>query len=111
MRLDMEGSLEADRSLGREDARRVRYSERSVNRSGAVQREPAPAARIRTAMDKRGWSANQLADFAGVARGFLSELLAGKKSPSLRTLAKIAAALDVSLRDLVPDTPTSGKRG
>jgi transcriptional regulator with XRE-family HTH domain len=59
------------------------------------------ATRLRAAMRKKHWSANQLADFAGVSRGYVSEVLAGKKSPTLRTLAKLAAGLDVSVRDLV----------
>ena len=59
------------------------------------------AARIRVLARKRRWSANQVADFAGVSRGYLSELLAARKSPSLRTLAKIAAAFEVEVRDLL----------
>jgi transcriptional regulator with XRE-family HTH domain len=59
--------------------------------------------RIRALARKRRWSANQLADFAGLGRGFVSEVLAGKKSPTLRTLAKLAAALDVPVRELMPE--------
>jgi transcriptional regulator with XRE-family HTH domain len=59
------------------------------------------ATRLRAAMRKKRWSANQLADFAGVSRGFVSEVLACKKSPTLRTLAKLAAGLEVSVRDLI----------
>jgi transcriptional regulator with XRE-family HTH domain len=44
--------------------------------------------------------ANQVADFAGVSRGYLSEL-AGRKSPSLRTLVKIAATFEVEVRGLL----------
>jgi transcriptional regulator with XRE-family HTH domain len=58
--------------------------------------------RIRDLTKKRGWSINKLADFADVGRGFLSDMLAGKKSPSVRTLAKLARALDVHVRDLFP---------
>jgi transcriptional regulator with XRE-family HTH domain len=60
-------------------------------------------ARIRAAARKKKWSANQLADFAGLGRGYLSELLAGKKSPTLRTLGKIAVALEVPVRTLLPE--------
>jgi transcriptional regulator with XRE-family HTH domain len=60
------------------------------------------AARIRAQARKKRWSANQVADFAGLGRGYLSEVLAGKKSPTLRTLAKIASALDVPLKELFP---------
>jgi transcriptional regulator with XRE-family HTH domain len=60
--------------------------------------------RVRAAARKKRWSANQLADFAGVSRGYLSDVLAGKKSPTLRTLGKIAVALEVPVRDLLADS-------
>lgn len=56
---------------------------------------------IRAFARRKRWSCNQVADFAGVSRGYLSEVLSGRKSPSLRTLVKIAAALEVEVRDLV----------
>lgn len=59
------------------------------------------ASRIRQLAKKRKLTANRLADFSGLGRGFLSNILTGKKSPSLRTLAKIAAALDVPVRELL----------
>ncbi len=58
-------------------------------------------ARVRALMRQRRWSANKLADFSGVARGYTSDMLAGKKSPTLRTLSKIAQALEVDVRDLL----------
>lgn len=58
--------------------------------------------RIEQAAKRKKWSHNQLADFAGVGRGYLSEMMRGKKSPTVRMLAKIAAALEVSVRDLLP---------
>ena len=59
--------------------------------------------RVRAAARKKRWSANQLADFAGLGRGYVSEMLAGKKSPTLRSMGKLAAALETSVRDLFPD--------
>lgn len=59
------------------------------------------ASRVRALAKKRGWSMNQLADFAVVGRGYLSEVLAGRKSPSLRTLVKLAGALEVRVTDLL----------
>ena len=53
-------------------------------------------------MKRKKWSVNQLADFAGMGRGHMSEIVRAKKSPTVRTLAKIAAALEVSVRDLLP---------
>jgi transcriptional regulator with XRE-family HTH domain len=51
-------------------------------------------------MEQRHWSANQFADFSGISRGFVSNLLNGKKSPTLRTLIKIASAFEIEIRDL-----------
>jgi transcriptional regulator with XRE-family HTH domain len=56
--------------------------------------------RIKTLMADKGLSVNRLADFSGVGRGRMSEILAAKSSPTLRTLGRIADALDVSVRDL-----------
>jgi transcriptional regulator with XRE-family HTH domain len=57
--------------------------------------------RVRAAARKKRWSANQLADFAGISRGYLSDFLAGKKSPTLRTLGKLATALEVDAKELL----------
>jgi transcriptional regulator with XRE-family HTH domain len=53
------------------------------------------ARRVRELAEERDWSVNHLADFAGLGRGFVSELLRGKKSPTLDTVEKVAAALEV----------------
>lgn len=58
--------------------------------------------RIEAAMKRKKLSANKLADFAGIGRGSLSEILNGSRSPTVRTLAKLAAALEVEVRDLLP---------
>ena len=59
------------------------------------------ADRVRKLVLQRGWSQNQFADAAEVSRGHLSHVLGGKKSPTLRTMEKIAKALDVEVRDLL----------
>jgi transcriptional regulator with XRE-family HTH domain len=56
--------------------------------------------RIKELARAKGLSANRLADFAGLGRGFVSNVLTGKKSPTVRTLSKVAKALDVEVRDL-----------
>ncbi len=61
------------------------------------------ARRIRELAAANRLSANKLADFSGIGRGYLSDVLNGRKSPTLRILAKIAAALEVDVRDLLPD--------
>lgn len=56
--------------------------------------------RIRELAEAKGYSINRLADFSGISAGYLSTVLRGKKSPSLRTISKIADALDVSPLEL-----------
>ncbi len=46
-------------------------------------------------------SVNQLADFSGLSRGFVSRLLRAEQSPTLDTLAKLAEALDAEPSDFV----------
>ena len=65
--------------------------------------------RVRLLMQRKRLSLNRLADFSGIGRGGLSENLAGKSSPTLRTLGRIAEALDVEVRDLLPDDETRSK--
>lgn len=47
----------------------------------------------------------QLSAAAGIAQGFLSEIEGGRKTGDLKTLKRIAAALDISLLDLVDEPP------
>ncbi len=49
---------------------------------------------------KKGLSREELARQAGITRQFMTEIEKGVKSPSLRTLAKIAAALGINTTDL-----------
>lgn len=60
------------------------------------------AARIREHSRRRKMSLNKLADFAGISRSHLGRVLSCKQSPTAATLAKLAAALDVNTRDLLP---------
>lgn len=59
--------------------------------------------RMRELMERRKLSVNRLADFSGLGRGRVSEILAGKSSPTLRTMGRIADALEVPVRELLPD--------
>ena len=54
-------------------------------------------------MKAKRLSVNRLADFSGVGRGRMSEILTGKSSPTVRTVGRIAEALDVTARDLFQD--------
>jgi transcriptional regulator with XRE-family HTH domain len=63
------------------------------------------AGRVRALASARGWSLNQLADFAGLGRGFVSEVLRARKAPTLDTVEKLAAALDVEAAELLVVAP------
>jgi len=54
---------------------------------------------VRRHMRRKKWSINQLADFSGLGRGYLSDVLSAKKSPTVRTLVKLADALEIEVGD------------
>ena len=51
-------------------------------------------------MRRKKWSINQLADFSGLGRGYLSDVMNAKKSPTVRTLVKLADALETEVSEL-----------
>lgn len=55
---------------------------------------------VRVFREHRGLRAGELAERAGISKGYLSELESGKKTGSLNVLKRIADALDVELSDL-----------
>lgn len=62
-----------------------------------------------------GMTQSALAEAIGVKKGFMSEIVSGKKSPSLDTLVRIAEALQVDIGDMfsgravAPRTPAPAK--
>ena len=60
---------------------------------------------IGTALKHKGMTQAALADKVEVSRGFMSEIISGKKTPSLETLQKIATALGVSPAELYKVSP------
>ncbi|MBA2487374.1 MAG: helix-turn-helix transcriptional regulator [Nitrospira sp.] len=62
---------------------------------------------------KKGFSQDALAQKAKMSQTFLSHVERGKADPSLSTLKRLAAALGVTVCDLVRDerTTLSGGRG
>jgi transcriptional regulator with XRE-family HTH domain len=58
------------------------------------------AKRLAAAMKAAGVSQYELARRAGVAQGYISELLSGKYGPGWETVQKLAAALEISTEDL-----------
>ena len=59
--------------------------------------------RIRFLRKQAGFTICQLAEMAGIDGGFTNCIETGKKTPSLRTLAKIANALNVPIIDIFAD--------
>ena len=54
---------------------------------------------------KRGLTQTELAKAADIAQGFLSEIESGLKTGDVTVLQRIAAVLEITLLDLVPDLP------
>lgn len=52
----------------------------------------------------KGWSQKKLSDESGVSQTYISELEANKKQPTILIAQKLAAALHVSLSDLISET-------
>lgn len=52
-------------------------------------------ARVFEEAERRKLTTNRIADFAGISRSYLSAILRGEKVPTLRTVARVAQALDV----------------
>lgn len=50
---------------------------------------------------QRGLTQSALSKRSGIRQGFISEIEAGKKEPSLETAYRLAQALDVELGELV----------
>jgi transcriptional regulator with XRE-family HTH domain len=58
---------------------------------------------LREWRDRRGLSLHQLAEKAGVSYVTISRIENGRMSPTVALLEKLAAAMDLSLRDLFSD--------
>lgn len=56
---------------------------------------------VRDARTKRAWSQEELSERAGLDRTYVSGLERGVRSPNLRTLERVAEALDVRLSALL----------
>lgn len=57
--------------------------------------------RLKALRIKRGMSQEALAKKAGISRGYLLRLEAGRQDPSLSTLQKLAKAFKVKVGDLL----------
>ncbi len=63
------------------------------------------ARRIRTLAQSRHIPLSHLADRAGAGRTHLFNVLAGRASPTIAWLVRIANVLDVDVAELVPRAP------
>lgn len=61
----------------------------------------ATGERIRKLRRAQGWRQIDLAEHSGVHEVHISDLERGTREPGLRTLAKIAAALNTSLSEIL----------
>lgn len=64
------------------------------------------ASRVRSARADRGWTLDELARRSSVSRRLLVQIEHAQANPSLATLLKLAAALGITLTDLVAEAPS-----
>lgn len=57
--------------------------------------------RLKKLREKFGLSQAELADKAGISQPFIGAIESGRKSPTLRTLEKIANAMNISVLELL----------
>jgi len=57
--------------------------------------------RLKQLRAKRGWTQEQLAEKAGINRGYLARLETGRHDPTITTLEKLAKALRVKVAALL----------
>lgn len=94
-----------------EDVADVRAYDEAKRRLAAGENELLPSAMANRILDgenalrvwreHRGLTVKQLADRAGVSAPFVSQMESGRREGSVETMRKIAAALKVSLDDLI----------
>jgi transcriptional regulator with XRE-family HTH domain len=65
------------------------------------------AARVRAARAQRRWTLDELAARSTVSRRLLVQIEHGDANPSLATMLKLAAALGITLTELVADEPAT----
>mgnify|MGYP000863657304 CR=1 FL=1 len=66
---------------------------------------------IREIRKKKGINQKQLAMMVGLSNSYLSDIEVGRTNPSINTLIKITAALQIDVSDLLPKQPRNVKGG
>ncbi|MEO8530853.1 MAG: helix-turn-helix transcriptional regulator [Deltaproteobacteria bacterium] len=60
---------------------------------------------ISAALVRSGMTQSALADAVGIGKGFLSEIISGKKDPSFETFKRIAKVLEIDTGEAFDDWP------
>jgi len=55
---------------------------------------------------EKGWSQKKLAEEAGLSQSFIHSVEAGEKSPTIRSIRKIAKALGVPVEEIIHEGET-----
>ncbi len=76
-----------------------------IARDALDRREQDVAERIFELREARGWSQTELAKRAGIGRGTMNMVEGGRTAPRLITLRRLARALGVPVRELLPPEP------
>ncbi len=91
----------ADRLAVAEFRRRLSAGEEEMIPVAVVDRLLSGENRVRVWREHRGLTATALAERAGIAQAFLSQIETGRRDGTVETLRKLARALDLTLDDLV----------
>ncbi|MCJ8142175.1 helix-turn-helix domain-containing protein [Ancylobacter sp. A5.8] len=91
----------ADIATVRRFKERLASGEEELVPAAIVDRLVAGENAIRVWREHRGLSASSLAEKAGIAQAFLSQIETGKRDGTVATLKKIADALSVTVDDLI----------
>lgn len=59
--------------------------------------------KIKNIIDNKGLSQAEAARLAGISASYLSEIIANRRSPNIKMLTKLAAALGVTINDFIND--------
>ncbi|MCF4129475.1 helix-turn-helix domain-containing protein [Methylobacterium sp. SyP6R] len=92
---------QADRLAVAEFRRRLAAGEEEMIPVEVVDRLLSGENRVRVWREHRGLTATALAEKAGIAQAFLSQIETGRREGTVETLRKLARALDLTLDDLV----------
>lgn len=91
----------ADRLVVTEFRAKLAAGEEELVPADVVDRLLSGESRIKVWREHRGLTSKALADRAGIAQAFVSQIETGKRDGTVETMRKIAGALSVTLDDLL----------